>query len=1171
MSSKHKKSGPGKSKAPLDAQAIKESTVKSQQDMDSLCKLFWESKPYVTDLKMNQELEIKFATIRNSPKILRNDYDNVIKQLLSLGFTSINMAGEYLLRINNEHLDPDRGTFVLSGVRSEIKGFTAIQQYCKNNDILTMIDSQTYSQSVSMQKKGNVIKNGEKQFPVTFRDFNFRCSYNQEENYNLISRFGLVKDIIDNWVKTKKTFRYLNRVTFTHPDYPVNVDISIVKSSRMKEDNEMERTYTTSEANVFNSDESYEVEIEIDNSRIGPGTTCDNLELMIDKLKKCAKFVMMGLQETNYPISISEQRSIASEYLKLIKSKSDSTRLFPNNFVGPSSYTLQLNNIVDDVDNELSVPNIRENYTVTDKADGERRIMYVSKNGKIYLLNTNMKILFTGAKTNNEKCYNSLLDGEIIFHDKNGKYINLFAGFDIYIKNKIDVRHHKFYVHPDKEEDKLKSRLYELNGFVKDLNIVSISKSNSSSPLRVSVKQFYASTDKISIFTGCSTILKKVEDGLFEYTTDGLIFTPSLLGVGTEKIGEAGPLKKVTWSHSFKWKPAHFNTIDFMVTTSKDENGKDLKHTVFESGVNAATTNQYKQYKTIVLRCGFDEKVHGYINPCQDVLDDNLPEYRDGDKDVETGYNPQQFFPTDPYDASGGICNIMLRTDTVGNQQMYTEENEVVEDNTIVEFRYDTSRESGWRWIPLRVRYDKTSELRRGLPNFGNAYHVANSNWHSIHNPITEEMIMTGRDIPKDDRNDDVYYNRTSSVSYTRGLRDFHNLYVKMLLITSVARKGDTLIDFACGKGGDFSKWIDAKLSFVFGVDLSPDNIENRLDGACARYLSHKKKRKHVPGALFVNGDSGYNIRSGQAMKNEKAKQITASVFGNTAKDSKLGKGVAKYHSIGEDGFNISSCQFALHYFFKSKHVLHRFVANVAECTKIGGYFVGACYDGKKIFNMLKSREEGEEVELYHKNKKIWGVQKLYGNEEFNDDNTSLNYKIKVYQETINKAFDEYLVNFDYFIRIMENYGFQIIQHQDALDLGFPSGSGLFEELFNDMNKKVKIHPRSKSNYGTAQNMSDNEKEISFKNRYFIFKKTSNVNIDRVVAEEEKSEPISNVIDKVSIPKKNTSDKNEQDYDNNEKLEKSESIQPKKKKILVKKPRKLNRSITLQESSGSSK
>ena len=25
----------------------------------------------------------------------------------------------------------------------------------------------------------------------------------------------------------------------------------------------------------------------------------------------------------------------------------------------------------------------------------------------------------------------------------------------------------------------------------------------------------------------------------------------------------------------------------------------------------------------------------------------------------------------------------------------------------------------------------------------GNAYHVANSNWHTIHNPITKETIIT--------------------------------------------------------------------------------------------------------------------------------------------------------------------------------------------------------------------------------------------------------------------------------------------------------------------------------------------------------------------------------------------------------------------------------------------
>ena len=98
------------------------------------------------------------------------------------------------------------------------------------------------------------------------------------------------------------------------------------------------------------------------------------------------------------------------------------------------------------------------------------------------------------------------------------------------------------------------------------------------------------------------------------------------------------------------------------------------------------------------------------------------------------------------------------------------------------------------------------------------------------------------------------------------------------MLITKTSRPGDTLIDVACGKGGDFSKWIEAQLSFVFGVDLSKDNIENNIDGACARYLNLKKKTKTMPSALFIIADSQYNIRSGENMT-DKAKQISASVF----------------------------------------------------------------------------------------------------------------------------------------------------------------------------------------------------------------------------------------------------------------------------------------------------
>ena len=55
------------------------------------------------------------------------------------------------------------------------------------------------------------------------------------------------------------------------------------------------------------------------------------------------------------------------------------------------------------------------------------------------------------------------------------------------------------------------------------------------------------------------------------------------------------------------------------------------------------------------------------------------------------------------------------------------------------------------------------SKLRQGIKNYGNAYHVANSNWKSIHNPITEDMISTGLNIPEMNIDADIYYNSKKS------------------------------------------------------------------------------------------------------------------------------------------------------------------------------------------------------------------------------------------------------------------------------------------------------------------------------------------------------------------------------------------------------------------------
>ena len=158
------------------------------------------------------------------------------------------------------------------------------------------------------------------------------------------------------------------------------------------------------------------------------------------------------------------------------------------------------------------------------------------------------------------------------------------------------------------------------------------------------------------------------------------------------------------------------------------------------------------------MRVGFDLKKHGFANPCQYLIDDEMPIY--SDFDTQERFKPVQFVPSNPYDPEAGITNIELKLDKMNERQMFTEENEVIEDNTIVECRYDINRPKRERWIPLRIRYDKTAEYRAGFKSYGNAYHVAQNNWYSIHNPITIEMITTGNNIPNELGEDDIYYNQ---------------------------------------------------------------------------------------------------------------------------------------------------------------------------------------------------------------------------------------------------------------------------------------------------------------------------------------------------------------------------------------------------------------------------
>jgi hypothetical protein len=117
-------------------------------------------------------------------------------------------------------------------------------------------------------------------------------------------------------------------------------------------------------------------------------------------------------------------------------------------------------------------------------------------------------------------------------------------------------------------------------------------------------------------------------------------------------------------------------------------------------------------------------------------------------------------------------------------------------------------------------------------------------------------------------------------------------------------------------------------------------------------------------------------------------------------------------------------------------------------------------------------------------------VRKQY-NGAFNA--SELGTKISVYFDSINKfgeMYDEYLVGFDALVAKLNERGLRLLDQEECakLRLSRDQSTGTFGELFEDMKDYYKNIPKEPK-IESALSMSDDEKKLSFCNRWFIFRK----------------------------------------------------------------------------------
>lgn len=992
----------------------------------------------VQEWTQHSERELE-ATFGFKGQVDTTRFLTVAKRLKAKGYTALPQEDRLTIMTTNH-------------TRFTLMGMGVIQQYCRDNRLAGKPFVAMIKDKASQESN------------LDLDDYETRIKVRKE--VPLSADDSRVKELLATWGQQKKAFRLIRRWTFQ--GHGVLYDLSIVRSTKSDLKGNYIWARNFQDQNLLGQPPIYEIEVELKRE---PAT--ETSEKAMSTLIKGVGEVLRGLQKHTILIRRATKDKVLNGYKTLVGDEK---------FRGVAPITLELKNMTKE--KEEGVPNLRNGYNVTDKADGLRVHAYCDSKGELFMIDMAMNVYRTGLRK--ESCKDTLLDGEWVTQNKHEEAVQQLLLFDIYIgleKKKVEER--PFYSFEETSDTRHNALTSWVNEWNKDNGPkILVAGITPMTKLQVSPKTFlFATKDTDRIFNLSSQIL----DSPKIYNTDGLIFTPN----DSPLPSKAG----VAFLEQFKWKPSHDNTIDFLVMTQKKSDSPKEDDVVTAIKPETGTTIQYK---TLRLYVGSSTDP-AYDNPRDTILFERpLPGPMGGRGKTKKGeYKPVPFNPKEVPDTMASICYREMMVDPDTNEEFIMTERsmEPIQDKSIVEMRYDPSQPPGWRWIPIRVRYDKTERLLRGiLGRTLNSEMVAESVWNSIHEPITETMIRTGAEEPSEEDMATIakmereregvarrYTERKAPLKdqmRVRGLRDFHNKYIKESVLLSPVLKGGnrTVLDIAVGKAADLQKWRRENVSFVLGIDIAGESIRNVSDGAYRRYMDTlvTARGAKVPTMIFAIGDSSKSITDGKAGATEEEADMMRSVFGRMAPVGPVPPLVQKAgFSKLKDGADCMSCMFALHYFFESKDSFAGFLDNVKNCVRVGGYFIAPFFDGEKVFELLKDIEMGESKTGVEEGALLWEITKQYENDELPTDDSAFGLPIDVFFITIGIVQREYLVPFKLLKEKMRTIGCEVVN------------TATFDESYLAAEKEKRKFP-----------MSDVVKKYSFLNRWCIFQRKSELMLE---------------------------------------------------------------------------
>jgi predicted NAD-dependent protein-ADP-ribosyltransferase YbiA (DUF1768 family) len=991
---------------------------------------------------------------------------------------------------------PDRLTISLEdNTRYTIQGEGTIAQYCEDNTIAG-------KSAVAMIKDRAGDLN-----TLDIKDYDVRVKVRRELPLDMSD--PRVKSQMATWDQRVKFFRLIQRWTFIGKG--VIFDLSMVRSTK-KDDRGLWKQVTKfyqeeKHHNIMKEQPVYEIEVELDRASSDANSPDKAIAALIQGIGE----VLRGIQRNPVLIRNSVKEKVLDAYKTLVGA---SEEIGKRGFRGVQPITLETENIRKIQINQR-IGNIRTGYNVTEKADGLRVMGFCDAKGELFMIDMGMNVYRTGLKK--AACALTLVDGEWITRNKENEAIQMLMLFDIYVALE-SVNTQSLPFHTEERHEGNYSRFSELTkwgeAWRSEGGPISLVKGlTPQNSLKVMEKKFlFAGDNETEIFTKCAQMLERN----VPYHTDGLILTENKAPL-PERFG-------VRFNKQFKWKPSKDNTVDFLVKIVKDPTTNQEKLTDIIRPDSADTV----KYKTLRLYVGTSADP-AYDDPRRTILMiRKLPSGRPGGRGARKyRMRPILFSPVAPEDTMASVCYLEAKQDIATSEWVVrcTKEDDApgestgdpIINNSIVEMRYDPdpTLPSGWNWVPIRVRYDKTERFQSGaIDKTLNSTETAQSVWHSIHDPITKHMITTGDEKPSIEELEQVqvakerstlvsnrYYQKKSTiknVGLVRNMAMFHNLIIKGDILTRPILASTSLglplqkkvIDTSIGKGGDLGRYQDG-VSFLLGVDIDADGIKDPDEGAYRRYLDTlvdgtKNRYATIPSMLFVVGDSSKSYADGAAGATQEEADMLRATIGKTNPAGRIPPYVeSKCKDQLKDGADLITSMFSIHYYFETKQKWEGFLNNIRDNLKVGGFFVCCCFDGNFIAALLEELEKGESTEGVDEttNSVVWKITKQndLGAELPDTAEEGFGHAIDVEFLSIGSVHREYLVSYGLLVEQLRSIGCALASGPECAALGIPAASQAFYETYEQGS--------GYRNYATMYPMTEAVKSFSSFNRWFVFRR----------------------------------------------------------------------------------